>query len=106
LVVFPDTENNTARGVTCLLLPATDFGFAQHVLVGHFGIAELTACAACRIVLLMSKRANRRPQTPKVGNRELAVAMQEKRRSSATDRHRSVKDYQRKPKHPGKGYES
>lgn len=54
----------------------------------------------------MSKRANRRPQTPKVGNRELAVAMQEKRRSSATDRHRSVKDYQRKPKHPGKGYES
>lgn len=49
---------------------------------------------------------NRRPQAPKVGNVALAKAMQELRRSSAADRHRSVKDYQRKPKHVKKGWES
>lgn len=48
---------------------------------------------------------NKRPQAPKSANRELAKAMQELRRSSAAERHRSVKDYQRKPKHVGRGWE-
>lgn len=47
----------------------------------------------------MAKAKNRRPQTPKVGNRALAVAMQEKRRSSATTPVPSGKAYSRKPKH-------
>lgn len=53
----------------------------------------------------MSNRANRksgknrRPQTPKSGNRALAVAMQEIRRSSATTPVPSGTMYRRKPKH-------
>ena len=49
----------------------------------------------------MNKNKNRRPQTPKVGNREMAKAFQELRRSSATTPHKSAKDYRRKPKHGG-----
>jgi hypothetical protein len=41
----------------------------------------------------------KRPQAQKVGNRELAIAMQEKRRSNAATLHKSKKAYSRKPKH-------
>lgn len=51
----------------------------------------------------MSK--SKSPKPPKSGNRELAVAMQELRRSSAASRHKSAKDYRRKPKHAGRGWE-
>ena len=47
----------------------------------------------------MANAKNRRPQAPKVGNRALAVAMQEKRRSNATVPIPSGKTYKRKPKH-------
>jgi len=53
----------------------------------------------------MSKSKNRRPQTPKGRNIEYAKGMQELRRSSAAGIHRSERDYRRKPKHPGKGWE-
>jgi len=53
----------------------------------------------------MSKNKNRRAQAPKVGNRDMAKAMQELRRSSAAERHKSVKDYRRKPKHVNKGWD-
>lgn len=49
-------------------------------------------------------KSNRRPQTPKVGNRAMAMAMQELRRSNAAGIHKSEKDYRRKPKH-FKGWE-
>lgn len=52
----------------------------------------------------MSKK-NRRQQAPKSRNIELAKAMQELRRSSATSRHKSAADYRRKPKHIKKGWE-
>ena len=46
---------------------------------------------------------NRRTQTKKPvingRNEKFNEAMREKGRSSATDRHRSAKDYRRKPKH-------
>lgn len=48
---------------------------------------------------------NRRTQTKKPvingRNEKFNEAMREKGRSSATDRHRSAKDYRRKPKHGG-----
>lgn len=47
----------------------------------------------------MAKAKNRRAQTPKVGNRALAVAMQEKRRSNATVPIPSGKAYTRKNKY-------
>lgn len=47
----------------------------------------------------MAKAKNRRPQTPKSGNREMAKAFQELRRSSATSPVPSGKEYRRKPKH-------
>lgn len=47
----------------------------------------------------MGNHKNRRAQTPKVGNRALAVAMQEKRRSNAAVPIPSGKAYKRKPKH-------
>lgn len=47
----------------------------------------------------MAKKKNRRPQTPKVGNREMAKAFQELRRSSATSPVPSGKTYKRKPKY-------
>lgn len=53
----------------------------------------------------MNKNKNRRAQTPKPRNIAYAKAMQELRRSSATERHKSLKDYQRKPKHVAKGWE-
>lgn len=43
----------------------------------------------------------KRWQNQKVGNPALAKAMQELRRSNATTRHKSPKDYRRKPKHGG-----
>lgn len=57
----------------------------------------------------MSKNKNRRKQTskaPKSGNRDLAVAMQELRRSSATSRHAMATDYRRKPKHVNRGWDN
>jgi hypothetical protein len=56
----------------------------------------------------MSKNKNRRPQTSKPaksGNREMMYAFQDLRRSSATSRHGTVKDYRRKPKHANKGWD-
>lgn len=57
----------------------------------------------------MSKSKNRRSQTAKspVGgrNEKFNEAMRDIGRSSATDRHRSDKDYRRKPKHSGRGWE-
>jgi hypothetical protein len=44
---------------------------------------------------------NKRPQRAKVGNRELAVAMQELRRSSAASPHANKKWYTRKEKYKG-----
>lgn len=52
----------------------------------------------------MSKKA-RRPQTPKVGNRAMAMAMQELRRSSAASPIASGTDYRRKPKHSKRGWD-
>lgn len=53
-------------------------------------------------------KTNRRNQTPKhitAGrNEKFNEAMREIGRSSATDRHRSAKDYRRKPKHTGRGW--
>jgi hypothetical protein len=56
----------------------------------------------------MSKNKNRRPQTPKaknMGNEAYMRGMQELRRSNAAGSHKSVKDYRRKPKHAGRGWE-
>lgn len=57
----------------------------------------------------MKKNKNRRDQTAKPvtngRNEKFNEAMREIGRSSATDRHRSVKDYRRKPKHSGRGWE-
>ena len=50
----------------------------------------------------MAKNKNRRPQTskaPKSGNTPYMEGMQELRRSNAAGVHKSLKDYQRKPKH-------
>lgn len=48
---------------------------------------------------------NKRPQAPKVRNESYMRGMQELRKSNAAGTHRSVKDYRRKPKHVGKGWE-
>lgn len=48
---------------------------------------------------------NRRPQTPKVGNEGYMRGMQELRSSNAAGAHRTAKDYRRKPKHMGRGWE-
>jgi hypothetical protein len=45
-----------------------------------------------------------KPRIP--GNRPWALAMVEARRSSATSRHKSVRDYRRKPKHSKKGWDA
>ena len=55
-----------------------------------------------------SRNKNRRSQVSKPaksGNQAYTEAMQELRRSSATARHKSAKDYRRKPKHSKKGWE-
>jgi hypothetical protein len=55
-----------------------------------------------------SRSKNRRSQVSKPaksGNEAYVEAMQGLRRSSATSRHKSAKDYRRKPKHAGKGWE-
>lgn len=53
-------------------------------------------------------KTNRRNQTKKTlsagRNEKFNEAMREIGRSSATDRHRSPKDYRRKPKHTGRGW--
>ncbi len=48
---------------------------------------------------MKNKSKNRRPQTPKSGNRDMARAFQEIRRSNATVPVPSGKQYTRKPKH-------
>ena len=57
----------------------------------------------------MSKNKNRRVQTPKPKgfgeNKAYMEGMQELRRSNAAGTHKSVKDYRRKPKHAGRGWE-
>lgn len=54
----------------------------------------------------MANNKNRRPQSPKMGgNRALALAMQEIRRSSATSPVPSGNTYKRKPKHAKKGWD-
>jgi len=58
----------------------------------------------------MSKNKNRRAQTPKsplAGSRNFAMVEADlaRRSSSAGMPHKSVKDYRRKPKHAGKGWE-
>lgn len=56
----------------------------------------------------MSKNKNRRPQVhkpAKSGNSKYMEGMQELRRSNAAGPHRSDKDYRRRPKHMGKGWE-
>lgn len=50
-------------------------------------------------------KKNKRPQAPKVGNRDMALAFQEIRRSSAAQPHRAKTDYRRKPKHVNKGWD-
>lgn len=50
---------------------------------------------------MKNKSKNRRPQTPKSGNRAMAKAFQEIRRSNAAVPIPSGKSYQRKPKHGG-----
>lgn len=55
-----------------------------------------------------SKNKNRRQQASKPaksGNTAYMQGMQELRRSNAAGTHRSAKDYRRKPKHAGKGWE-
>lgn len=55
-----------------------------------------------------SRNKNRRTQVSKPaksGNTPYMEAMQELRRSNATSRHKSAKDYRRKPKHSGRGWE-
>ena len=55
-----------------------------------------------------SRNKNKRAQVSKPaksGNQPYMEAMQELRRSNATARHKSPKDYRRKPKHQGKGWE-
>ena len=53
-------------------------------------------------------KTNRRNQNAKAltggRNEKFNEAMREIGRSSATDRHRSPKDYRRKPKHVGRGW--
>jgi hypothetical protein len=46
-------------------------------------------------------KKTRKPQTPKVGNRAMAQAFQELRRSSAASPHRNKAKYTRKTKHKG-----
>lgn len=56
----------------------------------------------------MSKNKNRRKQSSKPaksGNERYMEGMQELRRSNAAGSHRSAKDYRRRPKHRGKGWE-
>jgi hypothetical protein len=50
-------------------------------------------------------KKNTKPQAVKVGNRELAVAMQEKRRSSAAQPHANKARYSRTVKHKNKGWD-
>lgn len=57
-----------------------------------------------------NNRKNRQGQTPKprgmgMANKAYVDEMQGLRRSSATSRHRSARDYRRKPKHSGRGWE-
>lgn len=54
-------------------------------------------------------KTNRRDQTKKPltngRNEKFNEAMREKGRSNAAQPHKSLKDYRRKPKHMGKGWE-
>lgn len=50
-------------------------------------------------------KKNKRPQAQKSRNEAYMRGMQELRRSNAAGSHKSVKDYRRKPKHPGRGWE-
>lgn len=55
-----------------------------------------------------SRNKNRRNQVSKPaksGNSKYVEGMQELRRSNAAGTHRSAKDYRRKPKHSGRGWE-
>lgn len=55
-----------------------------------------------------SRNKNRRSQASKPaksGNQRYMEGMQELRRSNAAGTHRSAKDYRRKPKHTGRGWE-
>jgi hypothetical protein len=55
-----------------------------------------------------SRSKNRRNQVSKPaksGNSAYMEGMQELRRSNAAGTHRTVKDYRRKPKHPGREWE-
>lgn len=58
---------------------------------------------------MKNKSNNRRQQSSKVitsgRNEKFNEAMREIGQSSAASRHRSSKDYRRKPKHSGKGWE-
>lgn len=47
----------------------------------------------------------KRPQAQKVRNEEYMRGMQELRRSNAAGTHKTAKDYRRKPKHAGRGWE-
>ena len=54
-------------------------------------------------------KKNKRVQSPKPKgfgeNRRYMEGMQELRRSNAAGTHKSAKDYRRKPKHSGRGWE-
>lgn len=50
-------------------------------------------------------KSKRRPQAAKVRNESYMRGMQELRRGNAAGSHRTAKDYRRKPKHAGKGWE-
>lgn len=47
----------------------------------------------------------KRPQAQKSRNEEYMRGMQELRRSNAAGTHKTAKDYRRKPKHAGRGWE-
>ncbi len=47
----------------------------------------------------------KRPQAPKARNEAYMRGMQELRMSNASGTHKSAKDYRRKPKHAGRGWE-
>lgn len=50
-------------------------------------------------------KKNKRPQTPKVGNRAMNDAFQEIRRSNAAQPHKNKARYDRNLKHKGKGWD-
>ncbi len=76
--------------------------------VDFFVTKRLTESRVSARLIYMSKNKNRRAQSSKPaksGNTEYMYGMQELRRSNAAGSHKTAKDYRRKPKHVGRGWE-